>query len=312
MTGALAALFAALLQLPAQTPPAPPLRLATGVVPDTVTVGDRFRAVLRLQLPPGARATFPALVTSDSLQQVDSVRVVPSPADSAVSAVYTLVAWAAGITPAAEVPVELTLADGRRPVYRIALRMPYVRSVLPADTAGVEPKPAKGLIPLPLVREWKRLLLLGLAVLAALAVAYWLYRRARRARVIPLDPRAAALARLDALRAAAPTAPPEFAPFYAGVVRAIRVYLAALDPRWGEPLTSTELLSVLADSPLPRGQVEQLERLLADADPVKFAAAAAGADHALGFWTDARAWVAGVDLEDAAEEEADALAESPS
>jgi hypothetical protein len=295
------ALLAAALQLPAQPPPAPPLRLATGATPDTVTVGDRFRAVLRLHLPAGARARFSAIPTSDTLQQVDSVRVL---ADSAgqTTAMYSLVAWIAGITPAANVEVAVVQRGGERAVYRVALRLPYVRSVLHADTTGLRPKPAKGLIPVPLVREWWRLLLLGLAIVAALAVTYWVYRRARRGRTALLDPRAAALARLDALRLGAPSAPPAFAPFYSEVVRVLRVYLAALDPRWGEHLTSTELLLALAATGLPADQVVDLEQLLDEADPVKFAGRDGDADRALRFWSAAREWVEVV--EPVAEEDA--------
>lgn len=296
MTGGLAVAFlAAALQLPqAAPPPGPPLRLATGAVPDTVTVGDRFRAVLRLQLPSGARATFPALATTDTLQQVDTVRVLADSTGSA-SAVYSLVAWVAGITPVASVPVEVALADGRRPVYRVALRLPFVRSVLPADTTALRPKPPKGLVPVPLVREWWRLVLLGLALLAALCGVYWLYRRARRVRVAPLDPRAAALARLDEIRAAAPTTLPGLAPFYAEVVRVLRVYLAALDPAWSESLTSTELVRALARSGVPAEPVSEVERLLAEADPVKFAGVEAEAERALRFWDRARDFIAGFD-----------------
>jgi hypothetical protein len=311
MTGGLAAvLLAAALQLPAAPPPAPsqavpgpPLRLATGTVPDTVTVGDRFRAVLRLQLPPGARATFPALSTTDTLQQVDTVRVLADSTGSA-TAVYSLVAWVAGITPAASVPVEVALADGRRPVYRIPLRLPFVRSVLPADTVGLEPKPPKGLVPIPLVREWWRLLLLGLVLLAALCGVYWLWRRARRGRTVPLDPRAAALARLDELRATAPITLAGLAPFYAEVVRVLRIYLAALRPAaWGESLTSTELVAALERSRVPAERVGEVERLLAEADPVKFAGAEAEAQRALRFWDDVRSFIEGFDAPGESEEE---------
>jgi hypothetical protein len=269
--------------------------VATGTVPDTVTVGDRFRAVLRLQLPRGARAAFPALPTTDTLQQVDTVRVLADSTGSA-SAVYSLVAWVAGITPAASVAVEVALADGRRPVYRIPLRLPFVRSVLPADTVGLEPKPPKGLVPVPLVREWWRLLLLGLVLLAALCGVYWLWRRARRGRLVLLDPRGAALARLDELRAAAPGTIAGLAPFYAEVVRVLRVYLAALRPgAWGESLTSTELVAALERSGVPAERVAELGRLLAEADPVKFAGAEAEGERALRFCDDLRSFVEGFD-----------------
>lgn len=310
MGGVAAALLAAALQLPAAPPPAPaqavagpPLRLATGRVPDTVTVGDRFRAVLRLQLPPGARATFPALPTTDTLQQVDTVRVLADSTGSA-TAMYSLVAWVAGITPATSVTVEVALADGSRPVYRVPLRLPFVRSVLPADTVGLKPKPPRGLVPIPLVREWWRLLLLGLALLAALCGVYWLWRRARRGRVVLLDPRAAALARLDELRVGAPGTLAGLAPFYAEVVRVLRVYLAALDPgAWGESLTSTELVGALVRSGLPADRVREVERLLAEADPVKFAGAEAEAQRALRFWDGARSFVEGFDAPDEEGEE---------
>lgn len=311
MTGALAiSVLAVALQLPAALPPVhsrtvlgPALRLATGVVPDTVTVGDRFRAVLRLQLPPGARATFPALPATDTLQQVDTVRVLADSTGSA-SAVYSLVAWVAGVTPAASVPIEVALADGTRPVYRVPLRLPFVRSVLPADTVGLKPKPPKGLVPIPLVREWWRLLLLGLALVAALCGVYWLWRRARRGRVVLLDPRAAALQRLDELRRGAPATLAGLAPFYAEVVRVLRVYLVALDPAaWPESLTSTELIGALERAGVPAEEVGEVERLLAEADPVKFAGAEAEARRALRFLDRVRGFVEGFDAPGESDEE---------
>jgi hypothetical protein len=283
--------LALLLQLPgAAPPPPPPLRPATGAVPDTVTVGDRFRSAIRLDLPPGSRVAFPAFPTSDTLQQVDSVAVRADSA-GAVTAVYPLVAWVAGITPAAVVRAEVLLPDGQRATYRIALRLPFVRSVLPADTAGLRPKPPKGLVSIPLVREWWRLLLLALALLAALGVIFWLYRSLRRGRTTFLDPRAEALARLDEIGARADADGSDAREFYTAVVRVLRVYLAALDPRWGEHLTSRELLGALAESGVARDRRARLERLLQEADPARFGPDRTGVEHARPFLAEARTLV---------------------
>ncbi len=279
------------LQLPATRRPSPPsLRPATGAMPDTVTVGDRFRSAIRLDLPRGARVAFPALPTTDTLQQVDSVTVRTDSA-GAVTAVYPLVAWVAGITPGAVVRAEVLLPDGQRAAYRIALRLPFVRSVLPADTAGLRPKPPKGLVPIPLVREWWRLLLLAVALLAALGVIFWLYRRLRRGRTTLLDPRAEALARLDEIGARADAVGGDAREFYTAVVRVLRVYLASLDSRWGEHLTSRELLAALARSGVAPDRRERLERMLEEADPARFGPARTGAERARPFLAEARAVV---------------------
>jgi hypothetical protein len=289
MTGAVRVALALALQLPGAAPAPPPLRPATGAVPDTVTVGDRFRAAVRLDLPPGARVAFPALPTTDTLQQVDSVSV-RADSSGAVTAVYPLVAWVAGITPAVTVRVEVLLPDGQRAAYPVALRLPFVRSVLPADTVGLRPKPPKGLVPIPLVREWWRLLLLALAVLAALAATLWLYRRLRRTRTVRLDPRAEALARLDEIAARGEVGGDARA-FYTEVVRVLRVYLAALGPGWGEHLTSHELLDALATSAVAPDRRARLERILDEADPARFGREGAEGDDPRAFLAEARALV---------------------
>lgn len=283
MSGLLAAAALALLQLQADPP-----RVATGVQPDTVTVGDRFRSYVRLRVPPGARVQFDPIPPGDPLQQVDSVRVLAE--RGSFGAAYPLVAWTPGVSPATSATLRVTLPDGRSARYRVALRLPHVRSVLPADSSALRPKPAKGLLSEPRGGSPWRWALIALAAAAGLAALVWRARRPRRA-TPPPDPRAVALQELDRLRARAPVGGSEVAPLYTEVVRVLRGYLAALDPRWGEDRSGEELVRGLATAGVPHDAVRQLAELLRGADPVRFGGAAATAAEASRFCTAAREWV---------------------
>jgi hypothetical protein len=291
MIGAVAVVVGAWLGLaPQQGSPADSvarLTVSTGVAPETVTVGDRFRSYVRLKLPAGARAELGGFPASDSLQLTDSV--FPIARDSAgageAAGAYPLVAWIAGEPLRQSVPVTVILAGGERRVYRVALRLPVVRSVLPAGEEELQPRPAKGLLSAPR-REWPWWWLLLIPALAALAL---LVRRllARRGAAPYVDPRAEALARLDGLRGGA-TAPD---PFYTAVTRVLREYLARVDARFGEDLTTTELLGRAAERDVPVIDRAGLAALLHRADPVKFGAAVPPLQEMEAFWGDARAWV---------------------
>jgi hypothetical protein len=258
----------------------PPPHVAAGVVPRTVTVGERFRSHLRVTVPPGARVRLGLFAANDSLQVVDTVFVRAG--NGTVAAVYPLVAWVAGDTLSESVPLTITLANGDSAVFRVPLRLPEVRSVLPADTADLQPRPAKGLLLLPAPGQDRLWWLLAVPlVLAAVLVAWRLLRRsASRPR---RDPRAEALARLDALRG---TTAPE--PLYTAVTRVLREYLARVDARWGQDLTTHELLLRVAGNDVDRAG---LASLLRRADPVKFGALIPTPEEMGRFAADARAWI---------------------
>ena len=267
---------------------APP-RVSTGVTPAAVTVGDRFRSYLRVRLPAGSRISLEAFAPNDSLQIVDTVfvRRAGAPAESTVVAVYPLVAWIAGDTLRQSVTLTVTREDGGSRAYRVPLRLPEVRSVLPADSADLRPRPAKGLLLAPAAPSpwWWVLLLVPAALVGALLA--WRLRRGTPA-APRLDPRAEALARLARLGEPAPGAAE---PLYTAATRVLRQYLARVDGRWGEELTTEEILARVADS----GAVDQaaLAALLRRADPVKFGAADATTVETRAFAAEVRAWIVG-------------------
>lgn len=272
-------------QLPADSA-VPRVRVSRGVAPDTVTVGDRFRSFLRVDLPPGATVRFDSVATTDTLQQTDTLTVLAG--DSGAVAVYPLVAWVAGQPLRAEVALVVQAAGASAVRYRVELRLPAVRSVLPA-TGEVVPRPPRALLPLPSTGPpsfWPWLILALTAIVAAL-LAWWLRRG--RAPAAPGDPRAEALEQLDRLAADEAAAPADR--FYARATRILREYIEHALPGAGQDLTSTELIAVLgALRPAPL-DITELRDLLGHADPVKFARVDPGPAGAERFVGRVRAWV---------------------
>jgi hypothetical protein len=113
---------------------------------DTVTVGDRFRAAVFVRAPAGARVE---LIVPPSgaghYQVVDSVRVYPPDSARLHRAVATMVLWVTDPASSARAETRVTLADGAVRTVPIQLPLPFVRSVLPADSA--QPRPPKDIIP---------------------------------------------------------------------------------------------------------------------------------------------------------------------
>lgn len=270
---------------------AAPLQVSTAVLPETVTVGERFRSMVRVSVPPGYRVVFPELPVADSLQPTDSVRVVPGGAGESPLAAYSLVAWVAGVPLTARVAVRVTTAEGNRRTYVVPLRLPVVRSVLPRDTAGLRPRPARGVLalPVPPAARWPWLL-----AALALATAGWLLARRWRGRMVarPASSRREhALQALRALRAGGLLERGEWDALYAAATRVLREYIAACAPALGTELTSAELLRALNAR---AGGVEAAARLaptLEHADRVKFAAQHPAPGEAERFLEQCLGWV---------------------
>lgn len=265
------------------SPQHPPLTVSTAVAPDTVTVGEPFTSMVRVMAPPGSRVEFRGVTLADSVQQVDTVRVIGAAADSGATAAYRLVAWvAAPVRAVAEVRV--ILADSSVDRYEVSLAMPVLRSVLPPGETP-EPRPGRGVVPLPAAGPvWPWVAAGALLAAAALLLAR---RRGRATEAPGDDPRAwaiAALARLDLQE--------DPRTVYDGAARVLRRYLAAVRPDWGEEWTSSELVPRVSAAPEMEGAAsDALARLLARADRVKFAGYSPPAGMAAEFVADARAWI---------------------
>ena len=315
------ALFLALALLQGSPPPqsAAPARPQMGatVQPETVTVGDPFKVIVRIRAARGARVSFPA--GPDSLASVElldplQVRVT---ADTAVAteqlATYRMAAWDIGDQPVrlGEVTVEsggtrlgipIVLADGR------AARV-HVRSVLPEDSAQRVPKPARDIFAAK--APWWRLALLIAAAVLALALIGWLIyrqiRRRRQAAALPVDPYEYAEREFSRVEALGLVEAGERGRFVALMVEVMRDYFARRLPGAAPSLTSSELLAVLRGA---RGvPPDRLAAVLDEADLIKFARRPVTADRARELAREARTIVREVNAaQEAAAAEAAAAA----
>jgi hypothetical protein len=222
-----------------------------------------------------------------------------------VTVIYPLSAWRPGSYTVE--PVTLRLLQGGAEATLLAELPAFsVRSVLPADTAGIEPQPASDV--LGANRLWWPILagLLLAAIVAGLLYAWW--RRRRAAVVTPAaafvpatPPREAALTRLAELRRSGLLERGEVKAYYEILTEALRRYVATLHPRWGVDLTTSELSAELGGAALP-GAFE-LGRILGAADLVKFARARPPAEVAVNDLDAAYAWIERVPAAEAAADE---------
>jgi hypothetical protein len=282
---------AGLVPLAAQ---APSVQVSSGVEPTEVTVGDPFRSVIRVEAPADIVVEFPEqLGVTEAYQSLGPVTILPGDPGDPYVAVYPMTAWQPGTLAAPVVPVYLRAADGSEHVLRVTLPMPNVRSVLPADTAGIEPRGARGV--LEAERRFSVWWLLAIALLLLLAAgAAWWWRSRNRvppAALAAASPREQALAELDEVRALGLLESGEWKPFYSRLSGTLRRYLAALSPRWGEDLTTEELTGSLAGNGVPFEAQARLESVLRQADRVKFARARPTPEEAERDWAEVRALV---------------------
>lgn len=269
----------ALLQLPPPSTPASspqdtlaPQRLtaSAAVTPDTVTVGDHFRVVLRIDAPPSATVQFPRFNLIEPVEAVDSLRVARDSAGT-WSATYVLTAWTTSDSLVASFPFRVRAADGSFEDLRVRLVLPHVLSVLPADSTLHLPRPAKAVIPIavagPTSRGWLAPAVLLLLVLAAIV---WLaLRRRASAFAEPTDPRSAALARLREIETEGLPERGMAHEYYVRTSRVLREYLRATGG-WGEDLTTTELVLALESAGMDVALRRDVALLLRESDRVKF------------------------------------------
>ena len=261
--------------------------VATGAAPDTVTVGDPFRVLVRVSAPPGARVEFPpVLARNDTLGALGAAPQVQVSAAGQHTATYRAVAWIPGAPQAPPAAIRVLLPGGAVQAYRVQPPLPFIRSVLPADTTGVRPRGPKDV--------WGRdsagsfpWLLLGLAAAALVALVAWWFskRRQRGALAPPVDPRERALAAITDL------VPEDTEAFYVQLSAILREFVAAYSPEWGLDLASRELLNRLSAESTSADQVGTLAALLGAADGVKFARSRPGTMEAEAARDAARDWV---------------------
>lgn len=270
----------------------------TAVVPDTVNVGDVFRVAVRIAVPAGGVVVFP-----DTLDVPDNVEAAArrevsidstTAGERTYTAVFPLTAWKPGEVQLPPARITVQLPDGGD-IVEATFRPIEIESVLPPDTAQIEPQPAKDVLgPSRLI--WPAALAAG--VLAALLIlAVWAWRRRRPAPVFArgIHPRDAALAELDRIRRLGYLERDEPKSFYSAVTDVLRMYTASVDQRWGTDLTTPELERELAQwsqAGADASEALQVISVFSRADLVKFAGRKPASREAEVVWTEARQWVA--------------------
>lgn len=273
-------------------------RVRSAIVPDTILVGDIFQAALRVDLPPGVTLSAPdTLPLTGDVENAgrlrSSSRELPG-GGTEVTLSYPLTAWRPGEHQIPRITLALTGPDGTDEVeghFPSAL----VLSVLPTDTAGVEPRPPKDVLgPSRLLWPW----ILGALTVVAAMVALIIYRRRQRERGPRLtfdvahagSPRERALAALEQVRAKGLVEGGRLKEFYSETIATLRIFLEEFDTRWGAELTSTELLRAVSPE-LPDENATRLEAILAAADQVKFNRRHPAPDEAFAEWEAVREWI---------------------
>jgi hypothetical protein len=292
------------LALAAALAAAAPLTAQTGgavILADTVRVGQVVPVAVRVLVEPGDRVLLPDTLPLRDPDLENAARLrqrTDTLVDGRVqvTGIYAVTAWRPGPADLPDLGIQVVGADGSDWAMTVPLPVVEVRSVLPVDAEALDPMPAKGVLGPSF--PWWLLPALVLVALAALAAAWWWLGRRRPARAVTpavvLAPRPRALAELEEARAAGHVERREWKEFYTRVSHAVRWYMEAVRPGWGEDLTTTEALSrVHAD--LGPAEAAALGEILRAADRVKFARHEPAPDEALGLWTAARRWIEAVD-----------------
>ncbi|HEX2204296.1 MAG TPA: DUF4381 family protein [Longimicrobium sp.] len=284
----------------AQAPPRPrtapvALPFAVRVAPETVTVGERFRVTASVRLPPGSWVELDAPPTSERVMAVGKPETtLPDSAASVLRTVVEMVAWSPGPAEVLVATARVTDADGGTRMAPVALQLPVVRSVLPADTTKHRPRGAKDVFGPD--RDWRLLALAAALALVALALALWwvVRRRKRRGRVVPgprPGARQRALAELERARTSGHAEAGRWKAFYSMVSDALRGYAAAMDPAWSPDLTTSELVARMRRDGVSPERAAPLARALEAADLAKFARRPFTPETAHADLAAARAWV---------------------
>ena len=260
---------------------------------DTVTVGEPFEVRVRVRAPAGSRITFPENPDSaGTVQALDprTITVADTVQSLDLTAVYRLAAWDVGDQPIVIGNVRVATdqaTGGDRPIDLASLGV-FVRSVLPADSSLHVPKPARPIWEERAFPWW--LVALILALIGIGLLAWWWWRRSRRpAPPVVVDPYDRARRELNRIEAMGLVDAGESTRFAALVVEVMRDYFAARYDDAKLALTSREVIAILRRKPAV--PIEQLTRVLHEADLAKFANWALTEERARSLARDARAIV---------------------
>jgi hypothetical protein len=252
-----------------------PVQMGVTVTSDTVTVGERFIAVIKVRAPAGSTIDFPTTVDSAAANSLTGMELIGKPAIQTLpgtdavtmSAAYRLTAWDTG-------PQRISLTDivvhynGQTGYVSVADRGVFVRSVLPEDSTLRVPKPPRPAITTTPFNWLPWLIALAALVAAGLLWRLWIWYRNRSK--APVDPYTAAQREFDRIEAMNLIQSGESPRHAALMSDVMRDYLAARVPEIERSHTSTELL---AAGVRVHSVAKELGELLWRSDLVKFARA---------------------------------------
>jgi hypothetical protein len=252
---------------------------------------------MAVSVPAGTRVALEvAKDTADRWRVLGAVRATPR--DSARTrwlVVANMVAWQPGLPTAISARLRLTGAAGRTIDLPVKLAFPTVRAVLPDDTTKWRVRPPHDVWG-PSVDPARTALGIGLILLALLLLAFLTglvvrALRRRRARAIPANARDRALALLERARASGFVEAGNWNAFYTLIAEALRGFIAAVEPRLSEDLTSSEVIDGMRARGAPENRVEALQHLLRVSDLAKFARHGRAPDDARRDLDRTREWV---------------------
>jgi hypothetical protein len=289
--GMLLLFLAALVPLGAQQPARNTVSTGVTMSKDTVTIGEPFEVRVRVRAPYDAQISFPDNPdTSGTVQGRDPRVIITTDSTDFLdqTAIYRLAAWDIGQQPVriGNITVTSSLANsrGNRPI-DIASVQVFVRSVLPADSALRVPKPARPIWETKAF-PWWILAVIAAIIAIGLAIWWWMRRRRRPKPAIVIDPYVRAQKEFTRLESMGLVDAGERTRFVSLVVEVLRDYIAARFPDGSLALTSRELVSAMRRHPTV--PLEQLSRVLHEADLAKFAAFALTEDRARALAREAR------------------------
>ena len=243
---------------------------------DSVNVGDIVGVAVEVIVPAGTE-----LVTADTLQVSGDIenaahrRVRVDTLEGGglrYLITYPIAAWRPGTYPLPK--LSATLQSGaQQQTIEVTPPQLTVASVLPADTANLQPKPLRDVWGAN--RLWWPLVLLALLLLAVIAALIWWWRKRRKnvkpepiAIVPQISPREWVLKEIDRVVAARYIEKADFRNFYIDLTEVMRTYVNKLDAEWSPDLTTLELAGRMGSL---GGDVAPLFGMLNRADLVKFA-----------------------------------------
>lgn len=246
------------------------------ITPEQPAVGEPITIELRVRAPRGTLVRFPVLPdTGSRIEPLDPRSIAAGEGDASRGeieqvATYRLIAWDTGsVAPAfGEVSLE---RDGRVTRYAVPVGALRIRSVLPADSAARQPRPARGAADAPTM-PWRWLV--AAAVVALLSFWGWQRFRKTRAALATMDPGPFVRARaaFAHLRALDLSSAGESGRHALAHVQVLRRYVGERWPALPPALTARELHERLRGLEFPV-LPERLVALAAAAEPVAYAAA---------------------------------------